>query len=183
MIKKLLVLVILLALILAFNSFAGDKKHEYVGVKKCVTCHKSEKQGKQKDIWEKSKHSKTYIQLTSKEGLAKAKTLGIDDPTKSNKCLSCHAPEFDKKELWQKKFKLEQGVQCETCHGPGSAYKKKKIMQDNATAVANGLLIPDEKTCLNCHKKDNPEHKGTFDYKTSWEKIKHPVPKKAEKKS
>jgi len=56
-------------------------------------------------------------------------------------------------------------------------------MQDHATAVANGLLELDEKSCLTCHIKDNPEHKGTFDYKTAWDKIKHPVPEKAEKKS
>jgi hypothetical protein len=146
-------------------------------------CHKSEKQGKQKDIWENSNHSKTYTQLSSKEGMAKAKVLGVEDPTKDAKCLSCHAPEFDKKELWQKNFKLEDGVQCETCHGPGSEYKSKKIMEDREQAIANGMLVPDEKSCLTCHKKDNPEHKGTFDYKTAWEKIKHPVPDKAKKKS
>ena len=168
---------------MAFSGISDDKKFEYVGVKKCVTCHKSEKQGKQKDIWEGSKHSQTFKELSSKEGLAKAKKLGVDDPTKSDKCLTCHAPEFNKKDLLQAKFDIEQGVQCETCHGPGSEYKKKKIMEDRDAAIANGLLIPDEKTCLNCHKKDNPEHKGTFDYKTAWEKIKHPTPKKAEKKS
>ena len=181
--KKLFLLTLILVFVVAFSGIAQDKKSKYVGVKKCVTCHKSEKQGKQKDIWKKSNHSKAYTQLTSKEGLAKAKAMGIEDPTKSEKCLSCHAPEFDKKDLWQKNFKIEEGIQCETCHGAGSAYKKKKIMQDHAKAVANGLLETDEKTCLNCHKKDNQEHKGTFDYKKAWDKIKHPVPPKAEKKS
>ena len=181
--KKLFLLSLILIFVIAFTGVADDKKFEYVGVKKCVMCHKSEKQGKQKDIWENSNHSKTYTQLSSKEGMAKAKVLGVEDPTKDAKCLSCHAPEFDKKELWQKNFKLEDGVQCETCHGPGSEYKSKKIMEDREQAIANGMLVPDEKSCLTCHKKDNPEHKGTFDYKTSWEKIKHPVPDKAKKKS
>ena len=181
--KKLFLLTLILILVIAFSGIADDKKYEYIGVKKCATCHKSKKQGEQKAIWEKSNHSNAFKQLTSKEGLAKAKTLGIEDPTKSDKCLSCHAPQFDKKDLWQKKFKLEEGVQCETCHGAGSAYKKKKIMQDHAKAVANGMLEADEKTCLTCHVKDNPEHKGTFDYKKAWDKIKHPVPPKAEKKS
>jgi cytochrome c554/c'-like protein len=181
--KKIFLLTIILVFIIAFSGIAEDKKYEYIGVKKCVTCHKSKKQGEQKAIWGKSNHANTFKQLTSKEGLAKAKALGVEDPTKSDKCLSCHAPEFDKTVLFQKNFKLEQGVQCETCHGPGSAYKKKKIMKDHAAAVANGMLEPDEKTCLNCHKKDNPEHKGTFDYKKFWEKIKHPVPAKTEKKS
>jgi len=181
--KKLFLLTLTLIFVVAFSGIADDKKYEYIGVKKCATCHKSEKQGKQKDIWKKSNHSKSFTKLSSKEGSAKAKKLGVDDPTKSKKCLSCHAPQFDKKELWQAKFKLEDGIQCESCHGPGSAYKKKKIMQDHDAAIANGLIKPDEKTCMNCHKKDNPEHKGTFDYKKAWEKIKHPVPPKAEKKS
>jgi hypothetical protein len=49
-------------------------------------------------------------------------------------------------------------------------------MKDHDQSVANGLLTPDEKTCLTCHKKDNPEHKGTFNYKEARDKIKHPVP-------
>lgn len=174
--KKLFLLSIILIVVIAFSGLAEDKKYEYVGVKKCVTCHKSDKQGNQKDIWEKSNHSKTFTQLTSKEGLEKAKKLGVEDPAASEKCLKCHAPEFDKKDLWDKNFKLEDGVQCETCHGPGSEYKSKKIMKDHDAAVANGMLVPDEKTCLNCHKKDNPEHKGEFNYKEAWDKIKHPVP-------
>lgn len=138
--NKLIMLVFLLILVFAFSGFAGDKKYEYVGVKKCVICHKSEKQGMQKDIWEKSNHSKSFTQLTTKEGLAKAKVLGVEDPTKSDKCLTCHAPQFNKTELLQKNFKIEEGVQCESCHGPGSEYKSKKIMQDQAKAVANGLI-------------------------------------------
>ena len=45
-----------------------------------------------------------------------------------------------------------------------------------AAAKAAGLLIPDEKTCLRCHNAGapTPEH---FDYKTYWEKIKHPKSK------
>ena len=181
--KKLFLLTLILIFVIAFSGIADDKKYEYIGVKKCVTCHKSKKQGEQKAIWEKSNHANTYKQLSSKESMAKAKALGVEDPIKSEKCLSCHAPEFDKTALFQKNFKIEEGVQCETCHGAGSAYKKKKIMQDREKAVANGLIIADEKSCLTCHVKDNPEHKGTFDYKTAWDKIKHSVPPKAEKKS
>ncbi len=59
------------------------------------------------------------------------------------------------------------GVQCEVCHGPGSDYKKMSIMKDREQAVANGLLIPDEKTCLACHNENVPEEfrsKEKFDY-------------------
>lgn len=178
MLNKLVFIISILVFVIAISGLSDDKKYEYVGVKKCSICHKSEKQGKQKDIWENSGHSKAYTELSSESGMEKAEKLGVDDPTKSEKCLSCHAPEFNKSEQFTKTFKLEDGVQCETCHGAGSAYKKKSIMKDREKSIANGLLFPDEKTCLNCHKKENPEHKGTFNYKEAWDKIKHPVPNK-----
>jgi len=43
---------------------------------------------------------------------------------------------------------------CENCHGPGSAYKKKKIMEaiDAGTASRDeyGLLKPNEESCKRC---------------------------------
>ena len=53
---------------------------------------------------------------------------------------------------------------------------KKSIMQSREEAIANGLLIPDESTCVKCHNSEAPTFKG-FDFKEKWEKIKHPTPK------
>ena len=46
-----------------------------------------------------------------------------------------------------KNFKINEGVQCETCHGAGSGYKTNSTMKDQAKAIAKGLIIPNEKLC------------------------------------
>ena len=116
---------------------AGDKKeakHEYIGAKKCKMCHKKDGIF---DSWMKTKHATAWDGLTDEqkkdEALKPFYTTGIN-----------------------KKGELLTGVQCEACHGPGSDFKKKSIMQDREKAIANGLIIPDEKTCLKCHNADAP---------------------------
>jgi hypothetical protein len=56
------------------------------------------------------------------------------------------------------------GVGCESCHGPGSLYKDKEIMESRDTAVAAGLNIPDESTCLGCHNSESPTFPGSFNF-------------------
>jgi len=75
-------------------------------------------------------------------------------------------------------FDKTEGVQCETCHGPGSEYKKLSIMKDKEKAAENGLIIHTEKElfCIKCHNTESPTFTG-FSYETYWEKIKHPKPK------
>ncbi len=72
---------------------------------------------------------------------------------------------------------IEEGVSCESCHGPGSAYKKMKIMKDHEKSLANGLIVPTEKVCKTCHNEKNPFHKP-FDFKKMVAKVQHPVPAK-----
>jgi hypothetical protein len=70
-----------------------------------------------------------------------------------------------------------EGVSCEACHGAGSEYKQMSTMKDRNLATAAGMLLPDAKTCQNCHKKDTTGHKNKFTtYDKEYEKIKHPVP-------
>jgi hypothetical protein len=147
----------------------------YVGAKKCEICHKSEAQGRQYLIWEGTLHARSYEALTSAKAAEAAKAMGSDKPSEDPKCLKCHAP------LSEKAPELKaEGVSCETCHGPGSAYRKLNIMKDRALAAQNGLVLygsPEaiKAQCLTCH--DNP-HGITFDFAAAWEKVKHPVPKK-----
>ena len=63
-------------------------------------------------------------------------SAGIDaDPVASPICLGCHATASDV-EAWQldPTFHIEDGVQCERCHGPGSEYKPEAIMRDPPAA-------------------------------------------------
>lgn len=151
----------------------------YVGVKTCAMCHKSEKQGKQLSIWENSKHSKAYETLLTEEADKIAKEKGFETKAvETEACLKCHATGYNiDASLLGKKFKVEDGVQCETCHGPGSDYKSKKIMKDKELAVAKGLILYEnpEKLCITCHNDESPI-KAEFNFTERWEKIKHTVP-------
>ena len=143
----------------AANSSAADFK--YVGAKKCKTCHKKELIGNQYGEWKKAKHSKAFETLKSEKAAEIAKEKGITGPAyESEKCLKCHvtayglaASAFDEGPL-----KAEDGVQCESCHGPGSDYKKKKTMADHDKSVAAGMWEPgkDEKICTACHNDESP---------------------------
>jgi hypothetical protein len=164
-------------------------KHEYIGVAKCARlCHRSSKQGKQLDIWEDSKHAHAYETLKSDEAKAVGKTVGVDEPHKSPKCLKCHATGWNVPDKYLgSRFDVEDGVQCETCHGPGDDYKGKSTMKDKEKAIANGLIIGDKETCLTCHNDESPSwdperfttkdgKKVGFDYELLWPRIAHPIP-------
>ncbi len=45
-----------------------------------------------------------------------------------------------------------RGVQCEACHGPGSAYKSMKVMKDPKLARQNGLWEVTRDVCMRCHR-------------------------------
>jgi len=147
----------------------------YVGAQKCKICHQSEKQGLQFPTWEKSNHSQSFIALSSEKAQSIAKEIGLQNPAESPKCLICHAP------LFEKAPEIEaEGVTCEVCHGPGSEYKKLNIMKDKELAIKNGLFVYGsveaiKNHCANCHEN---AHEKSFDFASSWEKIKHPIPEK-----
>lgn len=172
--KALLGLIILMIFMFLITLFSQE--FTYVGANKCKICHKSVKRGKQFLIWEESKHSKSFTALTSEKILEAAKEAGMETmPAENPECLKCHSPLFEK----PAEFK-EEGITCEFCHGPGSAYKKLSIMENREESVKNGLILYDsteaiKKHCLTCHEN---AHNKPFDFDAYWEKIKHPVPEK-----
>lgn len=152
----------------------------YIGVEPCVMCHKTEKQGNQFSIWKESKHSRAFEILKSEKSAAIIKEKGFSTPaTETPECLKCHASGYNvDASLLGKKFKIEDGVQCETCHGPGSEYKDMKVMKDRNLAIQKGLLVHEniEAFCISCHNVESPTYIG-FDFEEAWDKIKHNVPK------
>ncbi len=179
--KKLtLAVVILMALfILPYSSNAQNK---YIGEKGCAMCHKAAKLGDQPGVWEKTLHASAYKTLLTDKAKELAKAKGIDNPAESKECLECHTlGKTVDASLFESKFDLKDGVQCETCHGPGSAYKSMNIMKDKAKAIANGLTdFKDQATieafCKNCHNDKSPSFKG-FNFAEMWPKIQHMMPK------
>jgi nitrate/TMAO reductase-like tetraheme cytochrome c subunit len=177
-------LLLLLVVCVIFFASTGSafEKNKYVGVKQCSMCHKSEKAGKQFDIWSKSKHAEAYKTLTTAKADEIAKAKGLKTKAaESAECLGCHTVTAEAA-LLDKTFDVKDGVQCESCHGAGSAYKNMAVMKDKAKAEAAGLMIPKdeaaiEKFCVTCHNDKSPSFKE-FKFKPMWEKIKHDIPKK-----
>jgi hypothetical protein len=161
----------------------------YVGTKKCKMCHKKEEKGNQYQKWLGSSHSKAFSNLASDKAKEVAAKLGIDNPQTSGKCLKCHSTAYNWTETVQTdKVLVEDGVSCESCHGPGANYKKKEIMKDRAKSIAGGMVEdPRKDSCVRCHNEDNPTYdpekytlpdgsKTAFDVEQAFEKIKHPRP-------
>lgn len=166
--KKLMVLFVVSAGLLIGEE--KEKKFEYIGSKKCKVCHQSEKSGNQWGKWLESSHSKAFQTLASEESKKIAKGMGINDPQKSDKCLSCHNG-------WDN----EEGVGCEDCHGPGSEYKSMNVMkgifEGNLKPEDYGLIRSNEELCKKCHNEESPTYKE-FKFEEFLKKIEHPVPKK-----
>ena len=132
----------------AAMALAGEST--YIGAGKCKMCHKVEFAS-----WSELKHAGAF-DLLSHEEQGKAE------------CLECHATgntaDFP-------------GVQCEACHGPGSAYKSMKVMKDHEASLAAGLVVPGEATCKGCHE-GAPHDVPAFDYATALEGAAHAVKEK-----
>ncbi len=125
------------------NGINEDDK--FIGAKLCAIYHKSETAGKQFVIWESSKHAQAINTLTTAKADKIAKEKGFTTKAaETESCLKCHSTGCNvDASLLTDKFNISDGVQCETCHGPGSEYKTKKIMKDKKISVENRLKIYD----------------------------------------
>ena len=156
-----------------------------VGVKKCKTCHKKPEDGEQFTIWSESAHAKAYEVLASEEALAEGKKHGIDNPQTAPQCLECHATAFAvMDDIVNQKITMEEGVSCESCHGPGSAYAKKsvktKVAAGEIERASVGLWEVNEAVCTKCHKEEGNAFFKEFNYEERLAKIAHPIPEATE---
>lgn len=151
----------------------------YVGAEVCGRCHDGP-QRDQLDRWYMTPHARAHAALALPEAAEIARISGIDeDPFASPICLGCHATASDV-EAWQldPTFHIEDGVQCERCHGPGSEYMAAGIMADPEAAMAAGLRKPDSRTCIVCHREKG-SHTAVldvwpFEYEEALVRIAHP---------
>ncbi len=142
---------LLWAALLALGATA--RKPVYVGARVCGTCHSGKGMGNQFSLWLYSKHSRAWAVLARPEAKQIAAISGLrQEPQEAAICLGCHAP-AGQAEPWEKDdtFHLEDGVQCEACHGPGSEYSDDEIMRNHETARAAGLKMPAQDDCMRCH--------------------------------
>jgi len=145
----------------------------YVGAKKCRACHI-----KQFQSWEKTKMAHAFELLRPGAAAAAKKKANLEpqkDYTHDQKCVGCHTTGFGQPGGF---VSLEQtpglvGVQCESCHGPGSEYLKEGAMTlknkeyKRAGLVKVGLVIISADTCTSsCHNTKSPfvSKDYVFDY-------------------
>jgi hypothetical protein len=161
----------------ASTGIAGD--HGFVGADTCKMCHNKDATGAQYTKWLESAHAQAFEVLGTEDAKAAADKLGLEgNPQELGECLQCHQTAYGvDAALLGKKFDPQQGVSCESCHGPGADYKKKSVMEDQEAAVAAGMIIPTEETCLACHNDKSPTF-VSFDYEAALAKIAHPNPEK-----
>lgn len=157
---------LLLGMALFACATISAQNFKYIGAAKCKMCHNKPDKGAQYDTWAKGPHAKAMESLTGDE---------VNDP----KCLKCHSTAGAVDASLIASLKVEEGVSCESCHGPGSAYKGASVMKNRELSMQKGLILPEEKVCVSCHNEESPDFKG-FDYAEYTAKIAHPDPTLAE---
>jgi hypothetical protein len=117
---------------------AAPGKPTYVGGEACVDCHAEAVQ-----FWEGTVHHRAHDTLVEAN-----KQYDLS-------CVSCHVTGFRKpggSEVVENE--LLRDVQCEQCHGPGSAHVDDPVAETIVRAAPVSV-------CLECH---TPDHSDTFDY-------------------
>lgn len=148
---------------------------KYVGSLSCAACHNSTGQGEIYNHWRLSAHAEAYAVLGSQKARDIAGQMGVDTPPQeTGECLGCHVTGQGEPEgRFEASFDAAYGVQCESCHGPGSEYSPEEVMADKVAAEKAGLWKPDAGVCETCH---NGYHGNDFDYGKMWKKIEHRIP-------
>ena len=125
-------------------SSTSYSQSKYIGANGCKMCHNKPEKGAQYTAWQKSAHSQAYAKL--------------DDAGKKNaECLKCHSTAGSVDKGLLATIKVDEGVSCESCHGPGSLYKTAAVMKNKEQALAKGMIVPSEETCKTCHLGKKPE--------------------------
>ena len=149
--------------------------YKYIGVSKCKMCHNKSPKGEQYQVWTKGPHSHAMQTLTTDRAKEVGSKLNIHNPVTSPACIKCHSTfgQVDENEIAS--LKLDEAVSCESCHGPGSAYKGASVMKDRDLALDRGMILPTEDVCRKCHNSNSPTFTG-FNYEEALEKISHKDP-------
>ena len=141
---------------------------KYIGPGSCAatSCHGSVKPVAASRILQneystwivKDKHSHSYQALTGETGERIARILKLNSKAEeAPKCLACHAL-YTTPEQRGRPFELSEGVSCENCHGPASAWLGLHTTRDwpHEKSVALGMrdtrdVIHRTERCLECH--------------------------------
>lgn len=184
--KNLVIAAVMIGIMTALPRGAFAQEKTFVGNSLCKGCHNKADRGEQWNKWKASGHARTFELLASPEAKAVAEKLKLGKPaTEAPQCLKCHVTAFDEKTGAPVAPLLkEDGVQCESCHGPASLHVsggKKSKSGDKSPRIMRG----DEATCKTCHNAKSPAWKPDrytgvdgkktgFDYVQASAKVAHP---------
>ncbi|HEX9793665.1 MAG TPA: cytochrome c family protein [Planctomycetota bacterium] len=167
---------------------------QFVGAAICRNCHRSPDKGNQYVHWkDKTLHAKAFARLGTEAAKEIAGQQGLGDPREAPECLRCHVTAHDAApERLARTFKHAWGVQCESCHGPGSYHKEQRVrdprLRDLSAAEAgrttlgipaDEILIPTEAVCRSCHNPGSPTYRE-YDHRTFLPKVAHVNPQRPE---
>lgn len=146
---------------------------KYVGALVCHGCHGAKEGDPVWGKWRFSKHALAYATLGTERAREIAGEMDeAGEPQESARCLGCHSTGGGEPEgRFAATFDLAQGVQCESCHGPGSEYMPEAVMLDPVASAESGLQTVGEETCTTCHTPGI--HGYTFDFESMWREIDH----------
>jgi hypothetical protein len=105
----------------------------------------------------RDKHAHALVNLTNPVGTRIAKLMGLPSPDTAPRCLACHALDVPADQR-ARTFDLTDGVGCENCHGPASAWlgphttrgwKYEKSLELGLYDTRD--LVRRSEKCLTCH--------------------------------
>ena len=155
---------IAVSLFLAWSmASAAAGPYTFTGVGLCSMCHRGDTNHLIFEKWLASKHAGAFKRLDPAKG-----------EDKNPECVGCHTTGFGAGgyAIGADNAAKFEGVQCEACHGAGSAYKAVAVMKNRTLALQNGLIVPTEETCKTCHRSASPTFKG-FDFTQALKMIDH----------
>jgi hypothetical protein len=109
-------------------------------------------------IWtRRDKHARAYAVLFNERSAKIARNLGIGNPHEEKICVDCHAHN-PPPALRGERFRVDDGVSCEGCHGPAQRWLPVHVERGatHARNVTHGLYPTDDavaraRLCLSCH--------------------------------
>jgi hypothetical protein len=140
-----------LAWVVGLAGSAAAQGPEYAGADSCKTCHQAIY-----DSWAGTKHAKALSRLSGAE-------------KKGDTCIGCHVTGSAAQIAAEGENPKFPGVQCESCHGPGSLHVA------DAKVMTGLSKKPSESACTKCHNDKGPHFHG-FVY-VAMAGFSHPVKK------
>ena len=105
----------------------------------------------------RDKHARAFVNLTNPVGTRIAKIMGLPSPDTAPRCLACHALDVPEDQR-ARTFDLADGVGCENCHGPASAWLGPHTTRgwNYDKSLQLGMyntrdLVKRTEKCLTCH--------------------------------